>query len=273
MWFLLYVSSLFVYLPYSVSISCGTVGAIKFSYPGKTLSKERRGSCKVKPTTVVLWIVLPQLIFFVNDLMPASVNNTLSFMLTDGRFEIYPGPISLLLPVFPVVLVWYLSGCRRPQLRDFLPTRKAFLITLLIVFCIFPLVLAWYEVSQKSLFANPWRCLHLGLKSFYYNGLWEELHYRFLLIPVLCSYYKEKTAIILTSLLFALAHVDTIMVLLFSRQYEYLYSMGGILLLGIASGYLYCLSKSILPCVVLHGLSSGMTHLVAGVGRLYLLRY
>jgi hypothetical protein len=45
-------------------------------------------------------------------------------------------------------------------------------------------------------------------------------------------------------------------------------SLGGIFLLGMSAGYCFCITRSVVPCILLHGLSSGATYLVSGMGKL-----
>jgi len=270
-WVMMYITSVLCYLPYGISLAVGTFAAVRLVYgnaQAEAVERPSRGATRLSPVAATLLCLFPQVVGLASSLMPSGFNEVTSFMLSDGRAFAYPGPLFLLLPIMPVVAVWYLYGLRVAQRRLFEP--KVCWVALLTMLCAFPLVYNWNDVARSSSIDNPWRSIHLGVKSFYYNGLWEELHYRFLLVPMFCGYFKRNFSIVLAALLFTLSHIDLLATFLAVPSSSSLMALLGIFLLGLVSGHCFCVTRSIIPCVVYHGLCSGSTYLVSGIGRLLL---
>lgn len=269
---MLYIISIFLYLPYGISLYIGSLVSISLLYPStKIRPLEQKLAPRLNPLLIVALCVFPQILASMYQLLPSNINETMSFMLSDGRAFVYPSPLFLLLLIIPILTRCYLFGFRMPKLRELFPPRICLLV-LLMILCVSPLVFNWYELAQHNPIENHWRSIHLGLKSFYYNGLWEELYYRLLLIPILYSYFGRKVAIIFTALLFTVGHVDLVATYCITLEVSKLVTLGHIFLLGLLTGYIFCVTNSIVPCIVLHGISSGAYYLVSGIGKLLILQ-
>jgi membrane protease YdiL (CAAX protease family) len=273
-WALIYVANVLCYLPYAISFSVGAIAAVQLLYgeasPNQELQQREHRPVRLHPVGLVLLCVFPQIVWLVGSHLPVRFNELTSFMLSDRRFYMYPGPLFLLLPIVPIVVKGYLYGFPGRRLAGLFPLRLPGLLALLAVLCMFHAVYYWYDTARNCTFENPWVNIHLGLKSFYYNGLWEELHYRWLLIPLFQGYFRKNMAILLVSLLFTLTHFELMGICLVTRNPLGLLALGGIFLLGLASGHCFYITRSIVPCIALHGFSSGIHPLIGGVGKLLL---
>ena len=85
-------------------------------------------------------------------------------------------------------------------------------------------------------------------------GLWEEVAYRGVVIPLLSRKYKKLLTILISGVIFGLAHAFNIIPVLFSggvyigTLYQFIYTT----LLGFSMGYMYIKSKSLLPSIIYH---------------------
>lgn len=273
-WLMVYILNVLLYIPFAISFSLGTLAAVHLLYSNiaKKDKPERDSFLRLHPIAVGLLCIFPQILLLVCNLLPTSFNELTSFELSNGRFFVYPGPLFLLLPIMPIIIVWRLYGLHISRPYNLFRPRLVCLLVLITVVCVPSLIYYWYDRAINS-FGNPWMNIHLGLKSFYYNGLWEELHYRFLLIPIFRGYFKKNTSIVLTSLLFALTHFELVATFLTTCNPNSIIALGGIFMLGIANGYCFCITKSIIPCVILHGFSSGLARLIGGIGQLVILNH
>jgi membrane protease YdiL (CAAX protease family) len=85
-------------------------------------------------------------------------------------------------------------------------------------------------------------------------GLWEEVAFRGVVIPLLSKKYKNVVVILISGVIFGLAHAFNIIGVLLSGGphiftfLQVIYST----LLGFSLGYMFIKSKSLLPCIIYH---------------------
>ncbi len=144
-----------------------------------------------------------------------------------------------------------------------------------IIFCIIVLIgavtLGNYVFSPEILFRNP---SFAGLGWFLFvimliPGIWEEIAYRGVIFPMLSKKHSLKTSIIISSLIFGFAHSFNFLSLIFSGldPFIILFSVGSQIIyatfLGVAFGYMYVKTKSLIPGIILH-------YLIDSVGQVFL---
>ncbi|NVM44274.1 MAG: CPBP family intramembrane metalloprotease [Candidatus Lokiarchaeota archaeon] len=85
-------------------------------------------------------------------------------------------------------------------------------------------------------------------------GLWEEVAFRGVVIPLLSRKYKNVIAILISGVVFGLAHAFNIIGVLLSGGPHYLTALQVIytILIGFSMGYMYIKSKSLLPSIIYH---------------------
>jgi membrane protease YdiL (CAAX protease family) len=85
-------------------------------------------------------------------------------------------------------------------------------------------------------------------------GLWEEVAFRGINIPLLSKKYKRIFTILISGVIFGLAHAFNIIGALlsggphFPTAFQVVYSS----LLGFSMAYMYLKTKSLLPCIIYH---------------------
>ncbi|MFX0047433.1 MAG: type II CAAX prenyl endopeptidase Rce1 family protein [Candidatus Hermodarchaeota archaeon] len=85
-------------------------------------------------------------------------------------------------------------------------------------------------------------------------GLWEEVAFRGVVIPLLSKKYKKVLTILISGVIFGLAHAFNIIIVLLSggspllTLFQVIYTI----LIGFSMGYMYIKSKSLLPSVIYH---------------------
>ncbi len=154
----------------------------------------------------------------------------------------------------------------KPVGRNILLGVGSFIIFGIVVF-IGAITLGNYVFNPKILFGNPDPSVGLGWFLFIIMlipGIWEEVAYRGVIIPMLTKKYRVRTSLIISALLFGLAHtlnfityiiigVDPLSILFFVG-FQVIYAT----LLGFAFGYMYIKTKSLLPGIILHFLIDSM---------------
>ena len=94
------------------------------------------------------------------------------------------------------------------------------------------------------------------LIAFVLVGVWgpiaEEMFFRGFALPGLANRYSMAMAVVLSSALFALAHLD-------------IASLVPTFILGLALGWVYLKSRSIWPCIFIHGLHNTAALILAKV--------
>ena len=134
-----------------------------------------------------------------------------------------------------------------------------------IVVLIGAITLGNYVFDPSILFGNPDPSSQgfavLGWFLFVFMlipGIWEEIAYRGVMIPMLTKKYSVKTSLIISSIIFGFAHTFNVisyiimgvdpLSILFSVGTQVIYAT----LLGFAFGYMYIKTKSLLPSIILH---------------------
>ncbi|HDZ18673.1 MAG TPA: CPBP family intramembrane metalloprotease [bacterium] len=163
----------------------------------------------------------------------------------------------------------------KPIIRNILIGVGAFIIFSLVVL-IGAMSLGHYVFDPRILIGNPnpigagfgglgWFLFIIMLIP----GIWEEIAYRGVIIPMLAKKYRIRTSLIISSIIFGFAHTFNIISyiligvdplnILFSVGFQVIYAT----ILGFAFGYMYIKTKSLLPSIILH-------FLINSVGQLFL---
>ncbi|GAG96572.1 unnamed protein product, partial [marine sediment metagenome] len=85
-------------------------------------------------------------------------------------------------------------------------------------------------------------------------GLWEEVAFRGVILPLLSRKYKQIISILISGVIFGLAHAFNIINVLLSGGdplfviFQVIYTT----LLGFSMGYMYIKTKSLLPSIIYH---------------------
>lgn len=85
-------------------------------------------------------------------------------------------------------------------------------------------------------------------------GLWEEVAFRGVVIPLLSKRYKQLFTILISGVIFGLAHAFNIIEVLLSggSQLLTLFQVIYTTLIGFSMGYMYIKTKSLLPSIIYH---------------------
>ncbi|MFW9999229.1 MAG: type II CAAX prenyl endopeptidase Rce1 family protein [Candidatus Hodarchaeota archaeon] len=152
----------------------------------------------------------------------------------------------------------------KPLLRNILIGFGSFVIFGIVVL-IGGITLGNYVFDPSILFGNPnpfrFGLAGLGWFLFIYMlipGIWEEIAYRGVVIPMLLKKHQLRTSLIISSVMFGFAHtfnlitytligIDPINALI-SVSFQVIYAT----LLGFAFGYMYIKTNSLLPSIILH---------------------
>ncbi|MFX1379085.1 MAG: CPBP family intramembrane glutamic endopeptidase [Promethearchaeota archaeon] len=196
-----------------------------------------------------------------------------------------------------LTLLWFLvvpRGMKLPEIsksfKDYakkirLSTTKPLLRNVILgigSFVIFSIVVLFgavtlgnYVFDPSILFGqpNPYRLGLAGLGWFLFiymliPGVWEEIAFRGVAIPMLLKKYHVRKSLIISSVIFGFAHafnlitysligIDPIIALI-SVSFQVIYAT----FLGYAFGYIFIKTKSLLPCIILH-------YLIDSVGQLF----
>jgi len=183
-------------------------------------------------------------------------------------------PRGLKLPKISQSFSQYASEIRlsttKPLIRNILVGIGSFIIFGVVVF-LGATLLGDYVFDPSILFGspNPYGLGFSGLGWFLFiymliPGIWEEVAHRGVMIPMLLQKYSRKTSLIITSIVFGLAHSFNIIAYLLiginpiSVLFQVIYTA----LLGVAFGYMYIKTGSLLPSIILH-------YLIDSVGQLF----
>lgn len=180
-------------------------------------------------------------------------------------------PRGLKLPLMNESFKEYLHGIKltpvKPVFRNILLGIGTFLIfgaiTLLGSF-----LLGTYVFDPSVLFGNPDPTTFLGLGWFLLiymliPGIWEEVTFRGVAMPMLLKKYKLTPAIVINGIIFGLVHSFNVITLLvlginpISVLFQVIYAA----FLGFAFAYLFVKSGSLIPGIILH-------YLIDSVGRM-----
>ncbi len=96
-------------------------------------------------------------------------------------------------------------------------------------------------------------------------GLWEEVAFRGVVIPLLSKKYKQILTILISGIIFGLAHAFNIIGVLLSGG-PHIYTLFQVIyttLIGFSMGYMYLKTKSLLPSIIYH-------YLIDTVGLIFL---
>ena len=116
------------------------------------------------------------------------------------------------------------------------------------------------EIPDRSLAVN-------AIIPFYFNGLWEEIYYRGLILTLLLTRLRPWVAIVVSSLIFTLSHYELTLSAGEMAFSEFAGPMMSNFGLGLVTAYVFWRTGSIWPGVVFHGLCSGSIFFAAYVVR------
>jgi len=157
---------------------------------------------------------------------------------------------------------------KQPILRNIGIGLITFLIFAFIVW-IGGVLLGTYRFDPSILFGTP-TLTNLGWFLFItmlIPGIWEEFSFRGVIIPNLKRKYSERSIILISGILFGLAHSLNFLVILSGGNPLYvIYQVIYASLLGFAFAYMFLRTQSLIPCIILH-------YLVDSVGQLFLNTY
>ncbi|MFX1297978.1 MAG: lysostaphin resistance A-like protein, partial [Promethearchaeota archaeon] len=180
-------------------------------------------------------------------------------------------PFGLKLPTKQKTFKNYLKNIRLSAIK---PVSRNILlgVTTFAIFSVFALYGAVffgnYVFDPNILFGIP-SILNLGWMIFIIAlipGIWEEVGFRGVMLPMLLKKYSKKRAIIINGLVFGLAHLfNLVSILLFGGFFWQLvfYQVIYASLMGFALAYMYIKTNSLLPCIIFH-------YLADSVGLLFL---
>jgi len=264
-----YIMASIFYVPYGISYFATTYLSTIIIFP------ENLGKLQVfekKKTLRYIFLLLataifPLLIFKLPIILPLGVDQYLNY----DNINVFPSLWYTILYIIPISFIHKVSP-QSDQIRrgsKYIP-RLLFLMILIAIPVIIPkifriqLYLDWGAQHTNA------RCLILSLKSFYYNGLWEELYYRGLLLSLLLQGFKKIPAILISSFVFMMSHVDSIRMAFMMPESHIISNLISILFLGISCGYLFVKTRSLLPAIFFHGLTSSSSYLAVYFARIYL---
>ncbi|MFW9880495.1 MAG: lysostaphin resistance A-like protein, partial [Candidatus Thorarchaeota archaeon] len=225
---------------------------------------------------LVLYFIWPFLLIPIASLIFPLINKLPFTVTLFIEFSLYFGFLALLW------LVAVPLGLKLPKKENFqefsrtigLSKFKPLLRNLLLAFgsllilgfssAIFASLLGTWVVDPQPVFNNPSIYSGLGWFIFIYMlipGIWEEISFRGVILNLQLMKYSQITAVVFNGVLFGLFHYTNML----GYPDLYLVSMQVIYAscLGIAFGYMYVKTKSLIPCIVAH-------YLIDAVGQLFL---
>ncbi|MFX1274728.1 MAG: type II CAAX prenyl endopeptidase Rce1 family protein [Promethearchaeota archaeon] len=128
-------------------------------------------------------------------------------------------------------------------------------------FVLDPNIIFGNPVFQKGLIRFGWLCFIIALIP----GIWEEIAFRGVMLPMLLKKYNQKRAIVINSIIFGSYHIFNVLTLLFlgSNWVYVIFQVIYASFFGMAFAYIYIKTNSLLPGIILH-------YLIDSVGQLFL---
>jgi membrane protease YdiL (CAAX protease family) len=256
---------LLVNLPYGLSWILGFFALSNLIFrEGPEIDPRRRPARWIE---IMLLSFLPTAVFVLHDIVPLEINSVFRIATETGREEWFPGVFYLVLYIIPL---WWIFSVRKESMERAC-VRLAPKHLLLILLSTVPIFLTClkYHGSYSAFFAEArtGSLLLAGLKPFYFNGLWEEFYFRFLLFSLILTRLSLGWAMVLSSLIFAFSHYDLIRSFSSVNASRLLMEMGGIFALGLVTANAFFRTRSIWPGVAFHSFTSGSAYLTAYIGR------
>jgi membrane protease YdiL (CAAX protease family) len=116
------------------------------------------------------------------------------------------------------------------------------------------------SVSEAALFVA-------AVKPFYFNGFWEELYFRGLLLSLLLTRLRVGLAVAVSAVIFALSHYDLIKAAAIIDFHQFLTQLFVVFVLGLVTASVCWRSGSLWPAILFHSCSSGLVYLTALIAR------
>jgi len=161
----------------------------------------------------------------------------------------------------------------RPVKRNILVGIVSFIIFGGIILC-GAILLGNYIFDPAILFGNPGQDRSgfaiLGWFLFIYMlipGIWEEVSFRGVMMPMLLKKYTTRTAIIINGIAFGLFHgTNLILITIIGADPLFVfYQMVYATFIGFALAYMYIKTESLLPCIITHYLLDAVGQIVLNV--------
>jgi len=180
-------------------------------------------------------------------------------------------PRGLKLPLMNESFREYLRGIKltptKPLFRNLVVGLSAFLVFAAITF-LGSIILGTYVFDPSVLFGNPDPSSFFGLGWFLFifmliPGIWEEVTFRGVAMPMLLKKYKLTFAIIINGIIFGLIHsFNTIPLLILGiNPISVLFQVVYAAFLGFAFAYMFIKTNSLIPGIIFH-------YLVDSAGRM-----
>lgn len=185
--------------------------------------------------------------------LPAD--DVFSIRIGGDAVSLFPGLVHLGVSyLLPLALLLNL----RPPAAHFAVNRR---IVLFIGLSILPVVLRnVFAIEELSGDRAAMLGLTLsGLQAFYIPGLGEELLYRGAIFTLLARRLRLFYAVVLSSLVFTLAHLNLIRNFWASPELAVptAFNLAAVFALGCSMAIVYYRTRSLIPCVVFHGVIDG----------------
>jgi membrane protease YdiL (CAAX protease family) len=162
--------------------------------------------------------------------------------------------------VYPVV-----AGHRPHPLGFRWAGRHAALLVLMLAPVVIRTVGSWSSISTYLGTVGRTTAGLLAAKALYQPGFWEELYFRAFLYAAIRTRVGVAPAAALSALLFVVMHVEVVAWTLQGGEHGAMILVG-IFLLGVAMATKYERSRSILPCMLYHGVTVGLAFALRALG-------
>ncbi|WP_281819594.1 CPBP family intramembrane glutamic endopeptidase [Vallitalea longa] len=177
----------------------------------------------------------------------------------------------ILMPTYTMIFVyllpigWFLKQDREGLKRAFSLNKETlkYIIILLVVYLFHSLSrISVYMTKYSDITTN--NAIHMIIQAFFVAALAEELFFRGYLYNVLKRITNVRKSQIITTIIFTFSHFN----LLFKAidngfTFNIFCNYVAIIMLGIVTVHLYEKSRSLLPCIILHGLNNeGLKYLI-----------
>jgi membrane protease YdiL (CAAX protease family) len=245
--------------PYGMLYSLGALALLGLMYVNPVASRQtdkrsllERLACWSIPILILCyqWLVEPE------GGASLKADQIFSLQIAEGNsMQLFPGFAHLAISYLFPLLVICLLGLFGKTFR--LGRKTALFAGLIVVPIVLRNVLAVETLSGDAL-AVPSLAI-IGLQAFYVPGLGEELLYRGLVFNLFARRLKPAYAVVLSSLVFTLAHYNLIRNFWLKPNLAVptAFNLAAIWVLGCSMAIIYNRTKSLIPCIVFHGAIDG----------------
>lgn len=261
---IIYGSCFLLPLPYGLSPAIAVVILIKLLFEKDTSEKTIEEGKKDRGCAIgylISVILFPWLVFQMPKILPLNFDTILTVQCAFGNLQIMPSFWYSLLYIVPLLYFVLIRRIKpEPSLKN---CGKIALFILLFLGPIFSSkIMNFNSVARFYREVSSDELLFLSIKSFYYNGLWEELFFRGLLLSLLLTRFGKKTAILLSAFIFSIYHFDVVTSLISSFNILNVGRFMNLFTLGLATGYIYVQTGNLIPCILYHAFSANSAMLL-----------